>query len=402
MRERRLTPVSAEEVRITARAKVNLVLRIRGKLQSGYHLLQSIVAPISLADQVTVSLDRESREVTCTTDFSVDLETHVEAQIAKQAKWSTLKQSLNSADNLAARAARSFLSRTAFPGGVKVRIKKCIPVGAGLGGGSADAAAVLLGLNHLFGTRLSEGELLQLAAELGSDVPAMLVDDLVFMGGRGEMLAEIEARPGELAGLQALLVQPLAAVDTSTAYQELGMSRILSAEEVEVLLPGSADAERLLAEFHWKFHTRKSCDGSGDNVLTLLPQEGISERPILGPPGVEPSSFCNDFQAVILGKYPELRRVQETLLGEGASSVLMAGSGSAMLGFFGKDFFGRDFFSRDFPGRDFSGGDFFDRSAGLLTTAQKLKEALKANMSEECFVVPVSFLPYVESGQSHG
>lgn len=179
---------------IDAPAKVNLVLRVLGKREDGFHAIETLMAPVALADTLEIELcGGGSLEFTCS-DATLPLD----------------------GTNLVCRAVEAFRKRMGFPGGVRVHLEKRIPHGAGLGGGSSDAAAVLRGLNVLAGAGLGVGELEELAAELGSDVPFFVRGVPAWCRGRGEVVEPLE---GEVPEVELLMVKPPFPVPTAWAYK---------------------------------------------------------------------------------------------------------------------------------------------------------------------------------------
>ena len=162
-------------MRIEAHAKINLTLEVLGTRPDGYHELRSIVAEIPLHDDVEL-VDAPAGEVTA--EMTGD---GVEVPFVPNEK------------NLAVRAARALAVAAGVSRGVRIRIVKRIPAGAGLGGGSADAAAVLKGLNELWGLGLPKERLCEIGAEVGSDVPALVLGGVVLMEGRGERVRACDA-----------------------------------------------------------------------------------------------------------------------------------------------------------------------------------------------------------------
>ena len=158
-------------MRLAAHAKVNLTLEVLGTRPDGYHELRSVVAEIPLHDDVEL-LDAPAGKVTVEmTGDGMDA------------------PCVPCEENLAVRAVRALAEAAGVSRGVRIRIVKRIPVGAGLGGGSADAAAVLNGLNELWGLSLPKERLCAISAEVGSDVPALVLGGVVLMEGRGERVA---------------------------------------------------------------------------------------------------------------------------------------------------------------------------------------------------------------------
>ncbi len=151
---------------LNANAKINLTLEVGGKREDGYHSLRSVMVPISLFD--TISLTR-SDDISCECSRPMPV----------------------GDDNIAQKAAKQFFADTGINGGVGIFIKKRIPVSAGMGGGSADAAAVLKGLNEMYNAGLSNDELCQIGVKLGADVPFCIYNRPCFAEGIGEVLTPI-------------------------------------------------------------------------------------------------------------------------------------------------------------------------------------------------------------------
>jgi len=182
-----------ELISIAAPAKINLSLRILGKRPDGFHELETLMAPIQLADMLEIS-HGVGKGITLTCN-DPELTT--------------------GEDNLCVKAARAFLMSTGLEHGIAITLLKKIPHGAGLGGGSSDAAAVLKGLNQLFDHPLVFEELEQIAATLGSDVPFFLGEGPAWCRGRGEVLETASAIPHRTL----LLIKPPFPVPTAWAYK---------------------------------------------------------------------------------------------------------------------------------------------------------------------------------------
>lgn len=155
---------------IKAFAKINLTLDITGIIEGGYHSLRSVMVPISLYDEIELN---KAENV----NFHCDI------------------QSICNDNNLCVKSAKAFLQKANISSGVDIKLKKNVPFPAGLGGGSADAAAVLKGLNELYGNPLSNEELFSLAAQLGSDVALCLLGKPALCEGRGEILTPLNGVP---------------------------------------------------------------------------------------------------------------------------------------------------------------------------------------------------------------
>lgn len=180
-------------MQLYAPAKINLSFEIKGRREDGFHEIETLMAPISLSDRLTI----ERGQTTDGIRFSCD--------------DSSLS---NGEENLVVRAARLFQKTTKIGAGVEIALEKKIPHGAGLGGGSSDAAATLLGLNELFETRLDQKQLMELAGQIGSDVPFFILGSAATCRGRGEIV-----EPAKLpANFNLLLVKPDFGVPTGWAY----------------------------------------------------------------------------------------------------------------------------------------------------------------------------------------
>ena len=186
--------VATDRITLKAYAKVNLTLEVLGRRDDGYHNVATILQTVDLADTAMIS-GHDKLAVECD------------------------EAGLSGESNLAWRAATSLAEWAGIIPRACIRISKRIPVASGLGGGSADAAATLVGLNRWWGLRLSGDELSQVAAELGSDVPFLLTGGTAMGTGRGD---EIAALP-QLPSVEMLLVVPAESIDgkTPTMYRAL-------------------------------------------------------------------------------------------------------------------------------------------------------------------------------------
>src|SRR5215475_3180356 len=187
-------------MQVLAPAKINLSLKIFGRRNDGFHELDTLIAPISLYDEISVDKVRpgEGIEFRCN-DPSIP----------------------QSDDNLAVRAAKAFFEITKIDPAVFIELKKKIPQGAGLGGGSSDAASVLLALNQVFEAKLSREALGKMAEGIGSDVPFFLFQSAALCKGHGEMVTPIKLK----RKFSILLLKPAFAVSTGWAYSRWQDSR---------------------------------------------------------------------------------------------------------------------------------------------------------------------------------
>jgi 4-diphosphocytidyl-2-C-methyl-D-erythritol kinase len=249
---------------LKAFAKLNLGLRVLAKRPDGYHELRTIFQTISLADRLNISFTR-SRKTAITIDGAPEIP-----------------------DNLVERACRMVLDTLKISATVAFQLKKLIPAGAGLGGGSSDAAAVLLSLPVLAGKQVKPEVLAELAGKLGSDVPFFLRGGTALGLGRGEELYPLPDAPAS----KALLIAPAVHSSTADAYRDL------SSQLTSDSIPHKLSSFQQLA---W---------------------EGGAAAP------------DNDFEGVIFARHPELAQIKRRLLRLGASSAAMTGSGSAIFGVF--------------------------------------------------------------------
>ena len=178
-------------MQVVAPAKINLALRVLGKRPDGFHEIETLMAPVSIYDKIT--LEKQNRWI----DFSCDDPTLSTGD-----------------DNLVVRAAKIFLEHANLKSGVSIKLEKKIPHGAGLGGGSSDAAATLRGLNQFFETNLSREELAQLGSQIGSDVSFFLFESAAVCKGRGEIVEPIKLKQP----LSILLLKPAFGVASGWAY----------------------------------------------------------------------------------------------------------------------------------------------------------------------------------------
>jgi 4-diphosphocytidyl-2-C-methyl-D-erythritol kinase len=247
--------------------KVNLLLNILGKREDGFHELETVMHPVGLNDRL--SLERLARgiELTCSdTNLPTD------------------------AGNLVHRAAAAFLQAAQITDGVRLHLEKRIPLAAGLGGGSGNAATTLRGLNELFGLPLTGQKLQALAATLGSDVPFFLQARPALATGRGEIIQPLGFFPA-LRDTVFVLIHPGFGIATAWAYQNL------------VRFPAALNGQ----------------PGRAPQLITLLQSGDLAAAA---------AQFYNSLEAPALDKFPVLALFQEFLRTHGAAATLMSGSGS--------------------------------------------------------------------------
>lgn len=258
--------------RLLAFAKINLGLRVLCRRPDNYHELRTIFQTISLADRLGIT-------------FTPSRKTSIRVSSAVQIP-----------DNLIVRAAKSCLDAMGMTGQIEFDLDKQIPMGAGLGGGSSNAAAVLLALPVLAGRVLNWPTLFKLADELGSDVPFFLLGGTAVALGRGTELYPLPDRRPQ-AGV---VVAPELHVSTAEAYRQLS-AHLTSEPQQNKIVSFQSNV--------W--------GGSAGN-------ESTGETP----------SEENDFESVVFEQYPALKSIKLRLLKLGAKPALMSGSGSAVFGLF--------------------------------------------------------------------
>jgi 4-diphosphocytidyl-2-C-methyl-D-erythritol kinase len=262
------------EIRIPAFAKVNLRLDVLGKRADGYHELRTVFHTVSLHDTLRFRSRRES---------GIDLQVLGNEQLSQEAVEK----------NLVYRAVDALRRELKIRGGVKILLQKKIPAGRGLGGGSSDAAAALLGYLQLTKKKIESTRLLELAASLGADVPFFLLGGRALGLGKGD---EIYPLP-DVPKLALLIVSPRGIhVPTPDAY------RWLHAPELASLTKFAAT--------HKLFEFCALCWSA------------------------QGKSLSNDFEAAVFRRHPRLAKIRRVLLQGGASEALLAGSGSAVFGVF--------------------------------------------------------------------
>jgi len=258
--------------RVDAFAKINLGLKVLHRRPDDFHELRTVYQTISLADLLDIEFTPARR---------TSLELCSEPEIH---------------GNLVARAARLAMDAMRATGRIAFRLKKRIPMGAGLGGGSSDAAAVLLALPALAGRRIPLEVLIRLAGELGSDVPLFLLGGTTLGIGRGSEVYPL----ADLPRSRGLLVVPPVHVSTAEAYAALGRGLTNDA------------APTMISSF-------QSC--------IWLNEVGVSEE-------ASPALAGNDFEQAVFRRHPGLKSVKAKLQKLGAAPAMLTGSGSALYGMF--------------------------------------------------------------------
>jgi len=249
-------------LRLKSPAKVNLRLEILRRREDGYHELRTVLQKISLNDTLSVSLKNE-KGISITTD-------HPDLPLGRR--------------NLVYRAAQMILKKSEYRGGLHIDIRKEIPLGAGLGGGSSNAASTLKALNQLLEIGLPTKELMEIGLGIGADVPFFSLEGSAIGSGIGERLKKIE-----LPRLWYVLIYPNFEVSTRWAYQNFILTK---------------------RQFRFKFHK------------FLETPEGISHI------------LMNDLEEVVSKEYPQIEVMKKMLYSAGALGSLMTGSGPTVFGIF--------------------------------------------------------------------
>jgi len=254
-------------IKLKAKAKVNFSLDVIRKRSDGYHEVRMIMQTIELHDTVFIEAVKEGIEVVCSSRFIP-----------------------SGGENIAYKAAGLLVSEYGIKSGVSIRIDKRIPVAAGLAGGSADAAAVFLGMNRLFSLGLSEDRLMALGKRIGADVPFCIKGGTMLAEGIGEVLTELAPIPQ----LNIVLIKPAIGVSTAWAYRKFDMEMVSEHPDTEGLL-------------------KAVCAGNVDFLA---------------------NNMRNVLETVTLREYPIVKEAKDRLMMLGAVGSMMSGSGPTVFGIF--------------------------------------------------------------------
>lgn len=251
-------------LKVKAPAKINAFLDVTGRREDGYHELKTIFVPVTLYDIVEITLVSEGIRVRCSNETAPSDES-----------------------NLAAKASRLFFEKTGVVSGAEIFIEKNIPVAAGLGGGSSDAASTLKALNALFENILGEEELCSLALKIGADVPFFIKAVPAYAEGIGEKLYPVP----DLVSYEILLVNPVIPLSTAEVYKKLnlGLTKCKKENKYPALNQGPCDIKDYLR---------------------------------------------NDLEAPAISLCPTIREIRQYLTGLAAEGILMSGSGPSVFGLF--------------------------------------------------------------------
>jgi 4-diphosphocytidyl-2-C-methyl-D-erythritol kinase len=252
-------------VTVEANAKINLTLDILGKRPDGFHEVAMVMQTIGLHD--TLVMEKTERDI----ELSINV------------PWLKADEK-----NLAWRAAELIRQEYGLEGGVRIELTKRIPVAAGLAGGSADAAAVLKGMNDLYGLQLDEEKLCELGARLGSDIPFCIMGGTMLATGRGEVLTRLSDMPETWV----VLAKPRISVSTAWAYQN---------------------------------YDEQGAERHPDN-------EAIKQAIARGNRKAVAGLLCNVLESVTIKKYDVIAEYKQMMLDKGAMASMMSGSGPTVFG----------------------------------------------------------------------
>lgn len=246
-------------------AKINLYLEVTGKRSDGYHDLITLMCCIGLFDLLHFNFGKDKIQITCS---------HPDVPIDNR--------------NLAFRAAQLFFDASGIKAGVHIDIEKSIPMGAGLGGGSSNAASVLTGLNSHYGSPFSDDTLCSMGKSLGADVPFFIFGRSAVATGIGDVLTPFNIP----LSYQILLIYPSVNISTAEVYRNLNLT----------LTKNKKINSNDIFELNWERNA--------------------------------PNLLYNDLETAAIAICPEIQTIKEILLRHGASGALMSGSGSSVFGLF--------------------------------------------------------------------
>ena len=260
-----------------AYAKINLYLDVVSKREDGFHEIKTVMHTVSLSDNVTVAV-RPSRKLSI--ELSVDGAVFLP----------------NDSKNLAYRAAELFFERLGATASVRIKLVKRIPISAGLAGGSSDAAAVLRALNRLYKRPFTQKALMNIGAELGSDVPYCIVGKTALCEGRGEKITKLSCEPS----LNVVVARADERVSTPIAYADLDL----------------------------KYDDFKSYDSTKNEEMLAALVSSLNSGEITE------GGFFNVFESVVFDKCPKAKELKSVMLTLGADVSMMSGSGPSVFGVF--------------------------------------------------------------------
>ena len=272
---------------INSYAKINLYLKIGRKLSSGYHNIQGVMQRIELSDSISIEPISEDKIIVECTNKEIENE-----------------------NNLAYKAALLLKKRFRTRQGVRIYIEKNIPIEAGLGGGSSDAATALLNLNKLWGLKLKEKQLIELAAQIGSDVPFFIEENAALVEGIGDKIKRIK----KSFSINIVLINPGFRISTKWAYAAF--------DKQKPKIKTKADIK---------------------NLIKAIEKKDIKEIA---------NNLHNDFEPVVTKKYKSLNEIKANLLRNDALNAGISGSGPTVFGVFNSIYEAREAYFKiqyDYP-----------------------------------------------------
>lgn len=272
---------------IPSYAKINLYLKIGKKLSSGYHIIQSVMQRIELSDNISIEPIAEDKIIVESTNKEIENEKNLAYKVAL-----LLKKKFN------------------VRHGVRIFIEKNIPLEAGLGGGSSDATTALVNLNKLWGLRLKEKQLVELAAQIGTDVPFFIGENAALVEGIGDKIKRIK----KSFSINVILINPGFRISTKWAYSAF--------DKQKPRIKTKADIK---------------------NLIKAIERKDIKEIA---------SNLHNDFEPIVTKKYKVINEIKSNLLRNDALNASVSGSGPTVFGIFNSIYEAREAFFRiqyDYP-----------------------------------------------------
>ncbi len=261
-------------IKLNSQAKLNLFLSIGSKLENGFHEINSIFHQINLHDKISIKKIDENKTII----------------------KSNIKE-IENEDNLSFKAASLLRKNYGINEGVEINIDKKIPLGAGLGGGSSNAASTIIALNNLFNLNLNKNKLMEFASKIGSDVPFFVEGKTCFVSGIGDKIERIDAN----LKLNFVIIKPDIEISTKWAYDELDQQR-------DVPINNNFDNNEKI---------KKLISNIKNNDIKKIAE-----------------NLHNDFEPIIFKKYPIIKTIKNNLIKNNALNALLTGSGSAVFGIF--------------------------------------------------------------------
>ena len=257
---------------INSYAKINLCLDVGRKMPNNYHKINSVFHQIDLHDKILIKKTKQDR---------IAIKSNI--------------KNIENKDNLAYKAASLLKNEYKIKEGIEININKRIPLQSGLGGGSSNAASTLIALNKLFNLKLNKNELIDLASKIGSDVPFFIEGKTCLVSGIGDRIKRINSN----LKLYLIIIKPKIGISTKLAYNEYD-KHIKNTQEIKK-------------------------ENKTKELVKALKQKNAEKVA---------ENLHNDFETVIIKKYPIIKKMKDDLIKNSALNALMSGSGSAVFGIF--------------------------------------------------------------------